>query len=62
MGAYKASTLLDFERGRELELEALFLAPQRAARRAGIAIPRLSALCAILQQLATVQPGENRER
>ncbi|MGA2540622.1 MAG: 2-dehydropantoate 2-reductase [Verrucomicrobiota bacterium] len=62
MGAYKASTLLDFERGRELELEALFLAPQRAARRAGIATPRLSALCAILQQLATVQPGENRER
>jgi 2-dehydropantoate 2-reductase len=52
MGAYKASTLLDFERGRELELEALFLAPQRAARRAGIATPRLSALCAILQQLA----------
>ncbi len=52
MGAYKASTLLDFERGQELELEALFLAPLRAARQAGVATPRLSALCALLQQLA----------
>jgi len=52
MGPYKASTLLDFESGRELELEALFLAPERAARRAGIATPRLTALCAVLQQLA----------
>jgi 2-dehydropantoate 2-reductase len=52
MGAYKASTLLDFECGRELELEAIFLAPERAARRAGLATPRLSALCAVLQQLA----------
>jgi 2-dehydropantoate 2-reductase len=61
MGAYKASTLLDFERGQELELEALFLAPERVARQAGVPTPRLSALCAILQQLATGQPGENRE-
>jgi 2-dehydropantoate 2-reductase len=52
MGAYKASTLLDFERGQELELEALFLAPWRVARRAGVATPRLTALCAVLQQLA----------
>jgi len=52
MGPYKASTLLDFERGQELELEALFLAPLRAARRAGVPTPRLTALCAILQQLA----------
>jgi 2-dehydropantoate 2-reductase len=52
MGAYKASTLLDFERGHELELEALFLAPWRAARRAGVATPRLTALCALLRQLA----------
>jgi 2-dehydropantoate 2-reductase len=52
MGPYKASTLLDFERGRELELEALFLAPWRAARRAGVPAPRLSALCALLRQLS----------
>jgi 2-dehydropantoate 2-reductase len=52
MGAYKASTLIDFERGQELELETLFLAPLHAARRAGVATPRLSALCAVLRQLA----------
>jgi len=56
MGPYKASTLVDFERGQELELEALFLAPCRAARRAGVPTPRLSALCAVLQQLAPVTP------
>jgi 2-dehydropantoate 2-reductase len=52
MGAYKASTLVDFERGQELELEALFLAPLAAARRAGVATPRLAALCSLLRQLA----------
>ena len=43
MGAYKASTLLDFERGRPLELESLFLEPLRQAQGRG-ATPRLAAL------------------
>lgn len=51
MGAYKASTLLDFELGRPLELESLFLEPLRQAHQAGVATPRLKALCAVLQQL-----------
>jgi 2-dehydropantoate 2-reductase len=51
MGAYKASTLIDFERGQPLELEALFLEPLRQARRASVAMPRLSALCAVLEEL-----------
>jgi 2-dehydropantoate 2-reductase len=51
MGAYKASTLLDFELGRPLELESLFLEPLRQARQVGVTVPRLSALCAVLQQL-----------
>jgi 2-dehydropantoate 2-reductase len=51
MGAYKASTLLDFEQGRPLELESLFLEPLRQANAAGIPTPRLTALCAVLQQL-----------
>ena len=33
MGAYRASTLVDFERGQPLELESLFLAPLRRAHR-----------------------------
>lgn len=51
MGAYKASTLLDFELGRPLELESLFLEPLRQARQAGVATPRLAALCEMLRRL-----------
>jgi 2-dehydropantoate 2-reductase len=52
MGAYKASTLLDFERGRPQELESLFLEPHRRGLRAGAVLPRLTALCALLPQLS----------
>jgi 2-dehydropantoate 2-reductase len=48
MGAYKASTLIDFECGKPLELESLFLEPLRQAARAGVPTPRLAALCALL--------------
>jgi len=51
MGAYRASTLIDFERGRPVELDSLFLEPLRLAGRAGVATPRLEALCAVLRQL-----------
>lgn len=51
MGAYKASTLLDFERQQPLELESLFLTPLREATNSGLALPRLESLCRVLQQL-----------
>ncbi len=51
MGAYKASTLIDFERRQRLELESLFLEPLRQAQRAGAAVPRLEAMCRLLQEL-----------
>jgi 2-dehydropantoate 2-reductase len=51
MGAYKASTLIDFERGQALELDSLFLEPFRQARQTDVKIPRLEALCQVLQQL-----------
>jgi 2-dehydropantoate 2-reductase len=51
MCAYKTSTLLDFELGRPLELESMFLEPLRRAQKAGVPVPRLTALCAVLQQL-----------
>jgi len=51
MGAYKASTLLDFELDRPLELESMFLEPLHRAQKAGVSVPRLAALCAVLQQL-----------
>jgi 2-dehydropantoate 2-reductase len=51
MGAYKASTLIDFERGQPLELQSLFLEPLRQATRAGVAMPRLARLCRVLENL-----------
>ena len=51
MGAYKASTLIDFDRGQALELESLFLEPLRQAREVGVPMPRLEALCRVLQKL-----------
>jgi len=51
MGAYKASTLLDFERGLPLELESMFLEPLRRAQSAGLPVPRLTRLCEVLRQL-----------
>jgi 2-dehydropantoate 2-reductase len=51
MGAYKASTLLDFERRQPLELESMFLEPLRQAQKAGVPVPQLAALCQVLQQL-----------
>jgi 2-dehydropantoate 2-reductase len=51
MGAYKPSTLLDFERGQPLELDTLFLEPLRQARAADIETPRLQRLCEVLTAL-----------
>jgi 2-dehydropantoate 2-reductase len=51
MGAYKASTLIDFERGLPLELVSLFLEPLRRAQQAGVPTPRLTALCRVLESL-----------
>jgi 2-dehydropantoate 2-reductase len=57
MGAYKASTLIDFERGLPLEIESLFNEPLRQAAKAGIASPRLKYLCNVLENLDKIRPG-----
>ncbi len=51
MGAYKPSTLIDFERGQPLELNSLFLEPLRLAQQAGVATPRLKNLSRVLTAL-----------
>ena len=51
MGAYKASTLIDFERCQPLELHSLFLEPLRQARASGTKTPRLETLCHVLTRL-----------
>jgi len=56
MGAYRPSTLIDFERGLPLELESLFLEPLRQARAAGVPTPNLERLCGLLERLAQPEP------
>jgi 2-dehydropantoate 2-reductase len=51
MGSYRASTLIDFERGQPLEVESLFGEPFRRARAAGATTPRLAALESLLREL-----------
>jgi 2-dehydropantoate 2-reductase len=51
MGAYKPSTLLDFEAGRALEVEAIWGEPLRRARACGNAMPRLEQLYVLLKSL-----------
>jgi 2-dehydropantoate 2-reductase len=56
MGAYKPSTLLDFEREQAVELDTIFLEPLRRAESKGVKVPRLRALCTVLKALnATVK-------
>ncbi|MCW5556892.1 MAG: 2-dehydropantoate 2-reductase [Verrucomicrobiae bacterium] len=57
MGPYRASTLVDFALGRPLELDSLFLEPLRQAVAAGVPVPRLRRLCAVLEALGDSPPG-----
>lgn len=57
MQAYKASTLIDFERGLPLEVESMFLEPLRQARAAGVETPRLAALGSVLTDLQARSAG-----
>ncbi len=56
MGAYRASTLIDFERGLPLEIESLFAEPLRQARSLGVSTPRLERLVQLLRQLDSEAP------
>jgi len=51
MGAYKPSTLLDWEAGKPLEIEAIWGEPLRRAALAGAPTPRLEILYALLKSL-----------
>lgn len=51
MGPYKASTLIDYERGYPLEMDSLFREPLRQARDADVSTPLLERLALILEEL-----------
>jgi 2-dehydropantoate 2-reductase len=51
MGAFKPSTLLDWEAGKPLEIEAIWGEPLRRARGAGCNMPRTEMMYALLNQV-----------
>lgn len=51
MGDYKASSMIDFEMGRPVEVEAIWGEPLRQGTKAGAVMPRLEALYAIIKHL-----------
>ena len=51
MGEYKPSTLLDWEAGRPLEIEAIWGEPLRRASAAGTQMPRLEIVYALLSHV-----------
>jgi 2-dehydropantoate 2-reductase len=61
MGAYKPSTLVDFEAGRPLEIEAIWGEPLRRARAAGAFTPRLQQLYEKLKTIDSRRPGKITE-
>jgi 2-dehydropantoate 2-reductase len=55
LGAYKPSTLVDFEAGRRLEIEAIWGEPLRAGIAAGAEMPKLAALYEQLRRIDSEQ-------
>ncbi len=51
MGAYRPSSMIDWESGRAVEVEAIWGEPLRQGRAAGAAMPRLSLLYSLLRRL-----------
>lgn len=57
MGAYKPSTLLDWEAGKPLEIEAIWGEPLRRAATAGARLPQLEIVHALLKSLDARREG-----
>jgi 2-dehydropantoate 2-reductase len=51
LGSYKPSSLLDWQAGKVVEVESIWGEPLRRARKADAAVPRLTLLYSLLQQL-----------
>jgi 2-dehydropantoate 2-reductase len=55
MTRYRPSSLIDFEDGREVELEPIWGEPVRQAEAAGLAMPRVSELYQELKALVSAR-------
>jgi 2-dehydropantoate 2-reductase len=57
LGAYKPSSMIDWEAGREVEVETIWGEPLRRATAAGVDCPRFALLYALLRQLCRPKRG-----
>ena len=57
MGPYRPSSLIDWQEGRAVEVEAIWGEPLRRAQAAGVAMPHLEKLHATLRRLTAGAPG-----
>jgi 2-dehydropantoate 2-reductase len=62
MGAYRASSLLDYQLGRPVEVEAIWGEPLRKAQALGVATPALAQLYAVLQRLCRINAQRTAEK
>lgn len=62
IGGYRPSSLIDFQEGREVELEEIWGEPMRRARKAGAAVPRLELLYALIRRLLADRAKRRRAR
>jgi 2-dehydropantoate 2-reductase len=59
LGAFKPSTLSDWEKGKPLEIEAIWGEPLRRAAAAGANVPRLEIIYALLKSLEAKREGRH---
>lgn len=62
MGAYRPSSLIDFEEGRDLEIEEIWGEPVRRAKAVGAAVPRMEMLYWLIKQRQAVRNARLRAK
>ncbi len=62
MGAYRPSSLEDFEAGREIELEEIWGEPMRRAKAVGVPVARLEMLYWLIKRMLAARKGRGKRR
>lgn len=62
MGAYRPSSLIDFEEGRDVELEEIWGEPVRRAKAVGAAVPRMEMLYWLIKQRLAARSAKAKGR
>ena len=62
MGKYRPSSLIDYEEGREVELEEIWGEPVRRAKTQGVPVPRLEMLYWLIKRMLAARKGARKAR